>query len=220
MELGARVRIVGLPQRLHRHLFGFGVVRRHGAVANHRLVVVEVGNAEIAQQRGAFKAGALVERHHLRAVFLLHDVAVLGHHHRRALVAVRPQLRQEHVVEGAALHVADKQHRVAVLRGFELPFRQPGDARVGLGFVHHHVLIARGPGAGPKHVHRRDRRGEQRQNHGGDNQGAFAQPAGVHNGDFALGIQPPKRHQQAEKQAQRQDELRHFRHAQRQQGED
>ncbi len=40
------------------------------------------------QQRGAFKAGALVERHHLRTVFLLHDVAVLGHH-RRALVAVR-----------------------------------------------------------------------------------------------------------------------------------
>ncbi|MNT16634.1 hypothetical protein D3C72_1517460 [compost metagenome] len=120
---------------------------------------------------------------------------MLSHHHGWALVAVRPQLRQEHVVEGAAFYVADKQHRVAVLRRFELPFRQPGDAGVGFGFADYHVLIARGHGPGPEHVDRRHGGGDQRQHHRGDNQGALTQPAGMHDGDFAVGIQPPKRHQ-------------------------
>ncbi|MNE47268.1 hypothetical protein D3C80_1416650 [compost metagenome] len=57
------------------------------------------------------------------------------------------------------------------------------------------------PWPDPEDVYRSHRRGKDRQHHSGNDQGPFPQTAGVHNGDFAFGIQPTKRHQEAKKQA-------------------
>ncbi|VTT28990.1 Uncharacterised protein [Klebsiella pneumoniae] len=143
-------------------------------MADNRLIVLEVGNAEVAQQRGAFEARAAIQRHHLGTIGTLRHMAMIGHHHGRAGIALRPHLRQEHVVKGVAFGVLDKQHRLAIARLLELPGRECSGTRVGFGVLHHFALIARGPRPEEANVDRCHQRGKQHQDHRRLHQHAFA----------------------------------------------
>ncbi len=120
MQFGARTIGVGLPQGAHIHLFGVVRIGGHRTVADNGLIVIEVGDAEVAQHRGAFKAGALIEGHHLRTVFLLRQLAGIRHHHGGARVAFRAQLGKEDVMEAVAVHALDKHDRVTIAGLLEL----------------------------------------------------------------------------------------------------
>ncbi len=61
------------------------------------------------------------------------------HHNGRTRVALRPQLRKEHVVEAVAVDVFDKQHRAAVAGLLELALSQRRHSGVGFGFRQHFI---------------------------------------------------------------------------------
>ena len=165
VQFGARAVGVGFPQGAHIHLFGVVRIGAHRLVADNSLIVIEVGNAEVAQHRGAFKAGALVEGHHLRAVFLLRQLAGIRHHHRGARIAFRTQLGKEDVMEAVAVDAFDKHHRVTIAGLLELALGQRRHTGVSFSFGQHFVLMARRPRPRPHNVDRRHRAGEQREDH-------------------------------------------------------
>lgn len=99
-------------------------------MADNRLIVFEIGDAEIAQHGGALKAGTLIHGHHLRAVFPLREFARIGDHHRWTSVAFRPQLREEYVLETLAVNAFNKQHRATVAGLLELALGQRSHAGV------------------------------------------------------------------------------------------
>ena len=52
-------------------------------MANDGLVVLKIGNTEVAQHSRAFETRSFVQRDNLRAVFTLRQLTGVGHHHRR-----------------------------------------------------------------------------------------------------------------------------------------
>lgn len=65
----------------------------------------------------------------------------IGHYHRRTSIALRANLRQENIVEVAAVNAFDKQHRAAVGRLLELPLRQRRHTGVRFRLRQHFILV-------------------------------------------------------------------------------
>ena len=129
------------PQRAHVHLVGVVRIQRHRLVTDNRLIVLEVSNTEITQQCGAFKAGAFVQRDHLRTVAHLRQMSGIGDHHRRTGVTFRANLCEEHILEIATVNAFNKQYRAAIGGLLELPLRQCGHTGVGFRFGQHFILM-------------------------------------------------------------------------------
>ena len=121
MELSTRSVGIGIPEGTHVHLLSIRWIERHGLMADNGLIVLEIRNAEVTQHRGAFETGAFVQRHDLRTIFALSKLTGVGNHHRRTRVTFRTQLRQENIVEFAAVNALNKQHGVPVGCLLELP---------------------------------------------------------------------------------------------------